>query len=182
MLYYQNLYKDDPEAFFNWLYETYSQFVYKEAWKYYNNSFDVEDLVQEVWLRLCRKGDLLCTYSKSQLFAYIAVSVKNNAISLVRKQNKDIPLEFADYITYDEVEIINDLIDRQMRIEEFRKVWSLVPEHERELLERKYYLLETDEEIAKTMGINKNSIRMSLSRARKKALSVLSKKEMISHR
>lgn len=177
MLDYEKLYKEDPEAFFSWFYEVYRRFVYKEAWKYFNNAFDVDDLVQEVWLRLCNKGDQLCTYPKTQQCAYVAVVIRNSAISLARKQNENLPLEFAENLAYDEAAILNDIFDRKMKIEEFRKAWPLVPEHDRELLERKYFLLESDAEIASVMGIGKNSVRMALSRARKTAFLVLQGKK-----
>jgi predicted transcriptional regulator len=46
------------------------------------------------------------------------------------------------------------------------------PSHDN--FERKYWLDATDEDIACTMNISKDSVRMYLSRARKRALSILS--------
>lgn len=169
----ESMYRDDPEAFFDWFYETYKRFVFKEAGKYFSNPSDIEDLTQEVWLSISRRGNQLCTYSTAQQFSYLAATVRNKAISSMRKHQDTISLEdIAPLPSYDTDTILEN-IDRKITIERFRHVWSTIPASERELLERKYFLLESDAEIASTMGIQKNSVRMSLSRARKAALTYL---------
>lgn len=169
-------YQEKYDAFIHELYETYSRLIYKEAWKYFDSLYDVEDLVQEVWIKLCQKADQLYNFSKAQIVSYIATSVKNNAISMLRKQHPECPLEYADNIAYHEAELLNNIMDRKMRIDAFREIWPCVPAGARELLERKYILNESDAEIADAMGIGKNSVRMALSRARKSAFSVLEEK------
>lgn len=166
-------YQDDPEVFFEWFYETYKRFVFKEAGKYFDNPADIEDLTQEVWLNISLKGKQLSTYSSVQQFSYLAVAVRNNAISILRKRKETLPLEFASHISADESDMILDLIDRKITIDQFHKLWPNVPSAERELLERKYFLLETDAEISSTMGIKASSVRMALSRARKTAFTFL---------
>lgn len=166
-------YQDNYDAFIRELYETYSRLIYKEAWKYFDSIYDVEDLVQEVWIKLCQKVDQLHDFSKARLVSYIATAVKNNAISMMRKQHKECPLEYADSIAYQEAEFLNNIMDRKMRVEAFRKIWPSVPAGSREILERKYILNESDAEIADAMGIGKNSVRMTLTRARKTALAAL---------
>lgn len=170
-------YQEDYEVFIHELYETYSRLIYKEAWKYFDSIYDVEDLVQEVWIKLCQKIDQLYGFSRAQIVSYITTSVKNNAISMMRKQHPECPLEYADNIAYQEAELLNNIMDRKMRIEAFREIWPCVPAGARELLERKYILNETDAEIADAMRISKNSVRMALTRARKTALSVLEEKK-----
>lgn len=162
------------DAHLECLYNEYSRFVYKEAWKFHNNTFDVDDLVQEVWLKLCRKVDLLTGYSSAQLNAYLSVVVRNTAISSARKRHIHLSLDEADNIPYFEAEALHDNIDRLIRIQVFRQLWPSVPPQARELLERKYILQESDAEIAYEMGIHKNSVRMYLTRARKTAHAILS--------
>lgn len=38
-------YQEDYGVFIHELYETYSRLIYKEAWKYFDSIYDVEDLV-----------------------------------------------------------------------------------------------------------------------------------------
>lgn len=105
--------------------------------------------------------------------AYLAAVVRNTACSFSRSTSHEVPLEYADKLTYCEAEILSRILDRKISIELFRKVWPCVPIASRTILERKFILNESDEEIAYVLGINKNSVRMYLSRAKKSALSVL---------
>ena len=156
-------------------YYEYRLFVYKLAWQHCDGKTDAEDLAQEVWEKLCTKEKVLFAYSKKQQIAYISAVVRNTAVSFARKEKKTCPLDQAYNLGYNEANILNEVMDRQMKAEIFYRIWPSVPESIRELLERKYLLLESDAEIAAAMGIGKNSVRMYLSRARKTACAILSK-------
>lgn len=164
----------DYQKFLETTYHQYNQYVYKLAWQHCNSKVEVEDLVQEVWLRLCTKSRKLASLSKKQQLSYISTTIRNTAILLTRQRKLDLPLDAADYIGYDEVTILNSILDRQLSAQNFRKLWSLVPQPARELLERKYLLYESDAEIALAFSVRATSVRMYLSRARKEALSILS--------
>ena len=163
---------ESGESFFYSLYQRYRRFVLSEAWKYCSNHYDVEDLTQEVWLILVGRVDQLERYSHYQLCGYISVAVRNTAISMYRIRRVEYPLSTAENLSYDEATLLNDVFDRKLKVEIFRNVWGNVPIKERELLERKYVLSQNDNEIAQIMGIRKNSVRMYLTRARKKAATV----------
>lgn len=161
--------------FMDQFYDTYSKFVYKEAWLYCKSIDETDDLTQEVWVKLCEKESLLSNLSPKQHFVYLSTTVRNTAISLSRKQKETLPLEFAEQYGYNEPEILNEALDRKLSVEQFRMAWPQIPQPAREILERKYILLESDQEIAETMRIAPNSVRMYLTRARKIALSFLKK-------
>lgn len=156
-------------------YETYSKFVYKEAWTYCQTLDETEDLTQDVWVKLCEKESLLTTLSPKQHFVYLSTTVRNMAISLSRKQKETLPLEYAEKYGYNESERLIEALDRKLSIEHFRAEWPKVPQPAKEVLERKYILLESDKEIAQNMKIAPASVRMYLTRARKTALTVLNK-------
>lgn len=162
--------KDD---FLDSCYTNYSLYVYKLAWQYSGPKLEVDDLVQEVWIRLCTKADKLATQTPAQQLAYISTTIRNTAISLMRQQQMEVSLDAVYGIGHNEADILNDILDRRISIQHFRQLWPKVPQPARELLERKYLLDESDVQIARAMGIGTNSVRMYLSRARKIALSVL---------
>lgn len=163
----------DIQAFLVWFYQEYSRFIYKLALQTCYDTTDVEDLVQEVWLRLCAKGELLSQLPKERHLSYIASAVRNTAISIARKYKKEYPLECAYAISYNEADALNAIFDRQIKIQRFRELWPQVPAASREILERKYTLFETDEEIACDLGIKPASVRMYLTRARNTAFATL---------
>lgn len=163
----------NTDSFLEHLYVQYCRFVYNEAWKYHSNEFDVDDLVQEVWLNLCNKSEVLRSFSKAQMTAYLSVAVRHTAISVVRRQHAEISLEEINAIAYCELDYIHENVDRTIRIQLFRQLWPTVPPRTREILERKYILQESDEEIALHIGVRKNSVRTYLTRARREAYAIL---------
>ena len=163
----------DKELFCLWLYNKYGKFVLKEAWKYCSNVQDVEDLTQEIWEKMSSKSETLKHYSHEQLCAYLAVSVRNQAITDARKKKDEYSLEVAEKVAYNEMDILDEHLDREYKKNAFYKYWRLVPQPSKELLERKYLLHETDAEIGLAMNMSPDSVRMALSRARKKAFAVL---------
>ena len=60
---------------------------------------------------------------------------------------------------------------------EFAKIWDELPERERLLLEGKYIFHESDEDIASWMNCKPSSVRMALTRARRKILEELIRRE-----
>ena len=102
------------------------------------------------------------------------IAYKNTIREIARKQNVVIcSLEQIAEPAYDGTRILEQMQDKWMKQEYFQATWALVDADTRELLERKYWLDETDEQIASAMNISKDSVRMYLSRARRKALFIL---------
>lgn len=164
----------DCHLFLTWLYAEYHLYVYKLAWQYCNDADYIEDFVQDIWLSLCAHPEKLSTLNKAQQLAYISATIRNAGASLARSVTYEVALTDAYGITYNEAEILNGIFDRKTSIQQFRKIWPRVPQPAREILERKYLLNQSDAEIARTLGIRTNSVRMYISRAKKTAFSVLS--------
>ena len=170
-----NISTHEMHSFMNGFYDQYSRYVYKLAWQYCSSIDAVDDLVQDVWLRLCTKAELLYGLSQARQLTYIATTIRNTVISLSRKARPECSLEIIHGIGYNEADVLNVIFDRKLSVERFREIWKLVPGTARELLERKYLLEESDAEIANILGIGVGSVRIYLSRARKTAFDVLSK-------
>lgn len=155
-------------------YESYNQYVYKLAWQRCCNVQEVEDVVQKTWLSLFTKAELLRTLSVPKQMSYISVTL-TNVIRLDAREKKAAfcSLDGISDVPYDGAAMLESITARRIKILSFRKIWSSVDGTSRELLERKYVLLETDEEIAAKLNIKASSVRMYLSRARRAALKVL---------
>lgn len=155
------------------LYDEYHLYVYKLAWQYSHHNSEVDDLIQDVWVKICEKANLVSQLEKKQQLVYLSTVVRNTAYSAGRMRVSYEPLDMASGLGYYEAEVLNHILDRRLSIERFRQIWPYVPEDARVVLERKYVLGESDAQIAAAMGIHKNSVRMYLSRARKIAWAVL---------
>lgn len=57
------------------------------------------------------------------------------------------------------------------------KIWPRLPEDDRVLLEGKYILGYSDQELAEEIGCQANSIRVKLTRARRRALAIIQEQE-----
>lgn len=163
----------DPRKLTDRLYDAYSRYVYKLAWQHCTHPEDVEDLVQEVWVKICANPYPLDGLTKGQQLFYLSTAVRNTAISMSRNASENCPLDAVYGMGYNGAEILNRMLDRRVSVQQFRKLWPQVPQAARELLERKYFLEESDEEIARALGISARSVRMYLTRARRLALSTL---------
>lgn len=158
------------QVFLDDLYSQYSAYLYKLAWELSSSAQDVDDLVQTVWVKLITKEQTLRTLSHPQRLNYFSKTMKNTLREDARKKKLIIcSLDSADGYDSGHIDEVNDAIDKEIQRRMFSKAWTMVNDDVRELLERKYDLGESDEEIAQAMGIKPASVRMYLSRAKKAA-------------
>ncbi len=68
-----------------------------------------------------------------------------------------------------------DIVERREIRENLVKHWGTLSENDREPLYRKYVLQETNEEIAEAINCKSDSIRMKLTRAKRRALQIAKK-------
>lgn len=158
------------EDFLDDLYNRYSDYLYKLAWELSSSAQDVDDLVQTVWVKLITREQTLRALSHPQKLNYIAKTMKNTLREEARKRKLiTCSLDCTEGYDQGHLDEVNEAIDKEIQRRLFSKAWTLVNEDVRELLERKYELGESDEEIAQSMGIKATSVRMYLSRAKKAA-------------
>ncbi len=160
------------------LYTDYKLLMFSSIKKIINDQDVAEDLIQDVLVKLIEKIDLLRDFEHKRLAAYIVTACKNHARNYIRALHSkdityidDLPSEPPAAIAVEEI-VIN-----KMLLERLLERWPELPENVQELLERKYILFQTDEEIAESMGGKPSSIRMKLTRARKTALAMLESPE-----
>lgn len=166
---------DARDLFLLWLYEQYSDYIYKLAWDLCSEPQEIDDLVQTVWEKLISKEHVLQQLGKPQQLNYISKTLKNTLREEVRRKKLlTCSLDTVVGCSPGQIDLVDESIDKDIQSRQFQKVWPQVDEDIRELLERKYDLDETDEEIARSMGIKAASVRMYLSRARKAARKILS--------
>lgn len=70
-------------------------------------------------------------------------------------------------------EIADNLVLLSEQREQLWKIWRLLPREDRYLLEGKYILGYSDQQLAASLSCKPNSIRMKLTRARRRAMKLL---------
>lgn len=161
------------------LYEKYKPIMFGTVRKYVSDYFVIEDLVQDSLVKLIPKIATLKELERCKLEAYIVYTVRNTAFNYLRKKANE-----KQYITFEDSE---DLIFRLRTSEryteeklesierkaELHRMLSKLPERDQDALIRKYYLRQSDQEISVVYGCKPNSVRMVLTRIRRRVLDIM---------
>ena len=169
----------DDRAFMQEVYQQNERLMYAIALKYASNTQDCEDIVHDTVEKLCKNIAKIKELPNSALRAYVVYAVRNTAINFRKHQstiNRHIQQLSGDDSNseYDQPEsIIERIEDLQEKRTRLTKVWTQLTDAEQELLYRKYVLDQTTEELAGIFQCSRDSIRMRLSRARRKSLRLM---------
>lgn len=170
----------DPsdQEFILQIYQEYVRLMYSTAYKYISNKADCDDLVQESVLKMVEKVSYIRTLSCCTLPAYIVSIVRNTAINHLKRQavaqKHLIKLASQQPIECLDLDELTHLLHCK---ELLAAVLDLLPPDDRLLLEGKEILGFTDQELARQLRCKPSSIRMKLTRARRRALQLLIEKE-----
>ena len=162
------------------LYEENRRLFFATARKYAADGHDAEEIVQDSLVRLMGKVALLQEMKRCTLASYLVSTVRNTAINHLRKQSRQqgrtIPYE--EEVQGEEVPLtMDELLVVAERRAELARAWRELSEHDRFLLEGKYFLQLSDSELGDALGCKAESIRMKLTRARRNVVKILARKE-----
>ena len=165
-------------AFMTDLYRRYSRLMYATARRCVSSGQDCEDIVQDAVESLCKKLHTLMDLPAPALPVYITHTVKNQARNFIRHQavvQKHIVEWNGGCLDSREAPLPPPETLAELREDASRlyAVWPRLPEQDRELLYRKYVLDQSNEELAEFFRCRKDSIRMRLTRAKRKAISLM---------
>lgn len=167
-------------AFFRDFYARHKKLIYFFAKQYVSDRSDLEDLVQDVILRLMHYIPALMEIrdSSAQTAAYLSLTVRSVYIDRLRsnrvKQISVIPVEILELI-YDESADRSELLEHTAALLDAQMLKKHLPERDWELLSGKYILGYSDAELARQQGCAPDSVRMAISRAKKHARVLLEK-------
>lgn len=176
----------DDQSFFTTLYFKYESIMYSTARNYiYNHPQAAEDIVQDSVEKLIKKIPTLRTLNSCTLPAYIVYTVRNTALNYLRRES----LKNSYFISEQDTlfEFSDDDLDTNpesayLRAEFSNETWkclSELPEKYLILLKGKYVLSLDDRELAEIIGCKPSSVRMYLTRARRSAIELITKGELI---
>lgn len=171
---------EEDLTFMTTLFLSYERLMYAEIRNVISNSWDVEDVFQTTLMKLIEKIPLLRTLEERQLVNYIITAAKNNARSFLRKAAREDSIGLDDDIwVTDDCESTESTVFRAENIRLLLDIWPELDERSKFLLEAKYILGMKSKEIATELNIQPDSVRMELSRARKKARKLMADLEHI---
>lgn len=168
----------DDQNYFKELYQEYKRLMFATAGKYVSNISDQEDIVQSALEKLIQKNSILRPMNRCTLAAYIVYTIRSIAVDLLRKESRTSAnvISVEEYIAtgmeLTDTSLI-DYADTMEMSEQLKELWTRLPEEDKILLEGKYIWERTDQELAKILHCKASSIRMKLTRARRRALNHL---------
>lgn len=159
------------------LYREYYQLMASAAGKYTESPQDREDAIQNAVMCLTQKTALLRKLDRPVLASYIYRTVIHTAIDLRRGREKtaqwESPLEETEVLPEGELRPAEDAILSQDQLSALRRALARLTPEERLLIEGKYFLEYDDKTLARRLGCKPGSIRMMLTRARRRLLELL---------
>lgn len=160
----------------------YRGLMYNEAQKYLNTPEDVEDIVYEALAKVIDKMETFRDLKHWQRVQYALTTVKNLAYIFLKRSNR------FTFVSFDEVEYeipdndcssMEETVEEQMLRAHIKQVWRDIDLDDRILLEQKYILRWSDEELANHLSIQPQSVRMRLTRAKRKVLKEMQKRGLV---
>lgn len=172
---------EDDCAFMTHLYKTYHRLMYSEIRKIVTDSWVVDDVMQTTLENLMKKVADLRIKDRSRLVNYIISACKLNALNYLRNTTRRTIFSFDDDWDAEDPEqnlqtIELRLVEAEER-EHLARVWPELDERSRLLLEGRYILEKSPEELARDLGIKPASVRMALTRARKAAYQLMQQQD-----
>lgn len=164
------------KLFFQKFYEENRKFIYFIALKYTSTPADCDDLVQDTLVRLIKNISTLKGLDRYKIAKYIALTVRTAFIDLEKSKHKEDVVFLDDeglesvMVAQEPLQDIDDALSAQFSVE---KLKTTLPPREWCILEGKYILDLSQEELGDLIGVEPDSVRMLLHRARKKAKCIL---------
>ncbi|HAQ41181.1 MAG TPA: sigma-70 family RNA polymerase sigma factor [Clostridiales bacterium] len=168
-------FEDDDRAFMLDLYKNYYNLVRKTIYGITHNMEDIEDLIDDVFVKLIEKITIVRTLDCYKISSYIVYTARSISINYIKHKQVE-----RKYMYFDEsIETREDILSygdqvekrilRQEEVELLSAAITKFPQAQKDLLYFKYILEMSDKEIAEIFGISPDSVRQYLTRARRNA-------------
>ena len=181
----------DDRDFMENVYLTYQRLLYSQAYNLLKDPWATEDVLQTTFIKLMRGNiEKLRSFDRKELVRYILKAVQNEVYTWQAKKNKVVLFSFdeaMDNVDNDDTDMIDmdlffgyDVRLQQIEDEsELMSSWNAISERSRLILDMKYQLECSNEEIAKVLNVSPASIRTLLCRARNELKDQLDKRKHI---
>ncbi|MDP4120311.1 MAG: RNA polymerase sigma factor [Bacillota bacterium] len=173
---------DNDREFMLKIYKNYYSYARKTIYNLTHNNDNIEDLIDDVFVKLIEKISVIRTLSSCKLTSYVVSTVRSVSINYIKHRNVENKYTFySDDIDLAEG-MLNNIEDdseerliREDEIESLSDAVSKLPQNQQDLLYFKYILEMSDEDIAEKFGIGSDSVRQYLTRARRNAKKLMKK-------
>ena len=164
----------DDEAFFLHFYEENKGFLFFMAQKYTGNTGECEDIVQETLVRLLKNIHTLRELDSNRTFNYIALTVRSAFLDIQRKKHPEQEICVDDLEVFLSEEKAFEQSDDPVSVHmEVMLLKDSLSSRDWQVLEGRYILGYSYEELSMLMGLTQENTRMIVSREKGKARKLL---------
>ena len=149
---------DEDRFFIESLYRRYRDYIYKTASAILQNPHDAEDAVQNAFLQVIHHFDEISEIPCKKLGFWIISIVKNEALMILRRKQKELPQEDWDTFSAD--------VSDPTSYNELVQLFSQLPPTYRAALEMRLINGYSGKEIAQHLGISESAVNTRISRGR----------------
>ncbi len=154
---------DDDREFIAGLYHSKYKIWFREAYELTQDSHAAEDIINDVFVKLFSKIDVLREMGCYKATGYIVISIRNTCKRyLTNKSKEGYPVDFYNddnmariKDSFSTEKIVLDKLD----LEVIAKIFSKLTDIERDFLVKSYFEQLNDREIAEQTGMKYNNIR-----------------------
>jgi len=178
---------DSDKVFMLNLYKDYYSLVRKIVYNITHDAENIEDLINDTFLKLLAKISLLRTFESCKTATYVVYTSRSVAINYIK--HRDVVNKHVYYGGEKDLrealvvleETIEERIIHQDEIKEMGNIILRLPQKQRELLYFKYFLEMDNVQLAEILGIAQASVREYLTRARRNAKKLMDKEMANNH-
>ena len=157
-------------------YESSVKRMYCEARKYFSHAEDVEDVVSDAVVKLVDKIDLLLEIDERRRLAYAVTTVRHLALHALPRKDRFQTVNFD--VLEEQLPSLDGSFPEEKLLREqcnvrLQELFHALSTDDRLILEEKYILQWSDAEIAKALGIQPDSVRMRITRAKHRVAKAL---------
>ena len=163
--------KEDNQMAFNFLLETFWNDVFGFMLKRTKNEIDAEDITIEAFFKAFDK--IHSFDSKFKFKTWLITIAKNTHLDSLRKQKTSLTNQTTEedekrvYWIMDDAPSIEDQLIRKQKLAQLLKDIKKLKPHHQEIIHLRYFKEQTYLEIANTVGIPINNVKVKLLRAKK---------------
>ena len=149
------------------LYLDYALIMWKYANKILHDSQLADDTVHIAFENIINKSELISSLNNQKLKAYLMITTRNTAISIIKKQKKISSMDFDEvaYINPDSEYNLEEIIVDKTQYDDIKSAINCIPDNYKDIITLKYQYDYDNKEIAEILGIKANSVRVIIHRA-----------------
>ena len=175
------IWDEEDRAFITRLFLQYRRLMYSQVFQIVGDIWVTEDLVQDVLVKLMEKVGQLRGKDEVRLTRYLAAACRNRARNHLRAQRARRRADAAQQLPPPEHGQGRAALEGGLILQEdvvsLDRIWAQLDSRSRFLLKHRYILEEPAREIGRQLGIQAASVRMGLSRARRRAYQLMLQEE-----